>query len=114
MEKVENFQAPLVAGLPCALAAGDDLFQLSGHLIQELIPILVGPAAEETQRRIPGTVSAVFQPSPISPLPQQPPNGRCESTGQMQHRGINRDHQIQLTDHRGRIGKVALQFVEVT
>ena len=84
------------------------------HLVHELLsnatenalPIAGLRLAEQPRAKIPGRILALEQPAKIGRERQQRPNRFAERAGEMHHRSIHRDHQIEELDHRRRIGKI--------
>ena len=70
--------------------------QGSGNLIDHALPISPSALAEQSHRRIPRTIASPGQPSPIRRHRQQHPNWLPHRPGQMCHRRIHRNNQIQF------------------
>ena len=68
------------------------------HLIDNRQPLPRGRLPKQTEARIPGTISAIPQPTGVSTEGQQQPARVSERSSEMGGRGIDRNQQIQIAD----------------
>src|SRR2546421_8876510 len=80
--------------------------QRRGHARDYVAPFTTTRLPEQTHRRIPRAVLAIFEPAPIAWRWQQQPHRFPERADEMRRSRVDADHQVELRDHRSRIGKI--------
>jgi len=75
-------------------------------LQEHAVPSSPAEPAEQRKLGYQGLFLAVQEPSPIRGEGQHCPDRSAERAGEMHHRGIDRDDQVEIGDHRGGVAEI--------
>src|ERR1700726_3751248 len=95
--------APRHGGVPIDLARDATVYQnrqFRAYTIQNARVFARFGLPEQTNRRIPGTIVAIEQPTPVRNVRQEDPDRSAETSGEMGYAGVHRDHQVEARDQR--------------
>ena len=80
--------------------------QLPAHPVHQLAPLPLPLLPEDAQPRIPGGILPGKHPAPVRRLGEHQPDRLPQGPGQVRHRGVHRNHQVQKRDQRGGIPEI--------
>ena len=77
-----------------------------GNACDQRFPRACGVLAKQPGRRIPGAVVAIQEPSPASVVAIEQPKWLAKRAGEMRHRRVHRDNEVQILNQCGGVGKI--------